>query len=114
LGNLSFSLAVKVFKWSSLKPVKEIKSEIKTDSFSAKIVYSHSIPDLIKDCGNRSDCVLLVEIENKEHKIAVKILQFYEVFKIIESLSDTLVIIFLFLIKRHIILCYYQSLKTLK
>jgi hypothetical protein len=52
--------------------VKEINSEVKTDSFSAKIVYSHSIPELIKDCGNRSDCVLLVEIENKELKVAVK------------------------------------------
>jgi hypothetical protein len=72
LGNLSFNLSVKVYKWSSLKPVHEFKSEVKTDSFSAKIVFSHSIPDLIKDCGNRSDCVLLVEIENQEHKIAVK------------------------------------------
>jgi hypothetical protein len=52
--------------------VKEIKSEVNTDSFSAKIVYSHSILELIKDCGNRSDCVLLVQIQNKEHKIAVK------------------------------------------
>jgi hypothetical protein len=72
LGNLSFNLSVKVYKWSSLIPVNEIKSEVKTDSFSANIVYSHSIPELIKNCGNRSDCVLLVEIENKEHMIEVK------------------------------------------
>jgi hypothetical protein len=72
LGNLSFNLSVKVYKWSSLKPIDEFKSEVKTDSFSAKVVFFHSIPELIKDCGNRRDCVLLVEIENKEHNIAVK------------------------------------------
>jgi hypothetical protein len=73
LGNLSFNLSVKVYKWSSLKPVHEIKSEVKTDSFSAKMVYSHSIPDLLKqsNCENRGECVLSFEIENSEHKLEV-------------------------------------------
>jgi hypothetical protein len=54
--------------------VNEIKSEVKTDSFSAKIVYSHSIPELIKEsnCVNRNECVVLVEIENKQNKLEVK------------------------------------------
>lgn len=51
----------------------EIKSEVKTDSFSAKIVYLHLIPDLLKqsNCENRGECVLSFEIENSEHKLEV-------------------------------------------
>jgi hypothetical protein len=56
--------------------VHELKTEVKTDSFSAQIVYSHSIPELIKDCGNRNECVISVDIENKEHEIEVKNIKF--------------------------------------
>jgi hypothetical protein len=53
--------------------VNEIKSEVKTDSFSAKIVYSRSIPELIKEsnCVDRTECVVLVEIENNQNKLEV-------------------------------------------
>jgi len=74
LGELAFKLSIKVYKWSSLTPVHEIKSEVKTDSFTSKIVYSHSIPDLLKQssCANRGECVLSIEIENTEHKLEVR------------------------------------------
>ncbi len=74
MGNLSFNLSVKVYEWSSLIPVNEIKSEVKTDSFSAKIVYSHSIPEFIEEsnCVDRTECVVLVEIENNQNKLEVK------------------------------------------
>jgi hypothetical protein len=73
LGNLTFNVAVKVYKWSSLKPVHEFKVEAKTDSFSSIVVYSHSIPDLLKqsNCVDRTECVVLVEVENTQHNIAV-------------------------------------------
>jgi hypothetical protein len=84
LGNLSFNLSIKVFKWSSLKPVNEIQSEFKSDSFSSNIIYSHSIPDLLKqsNCLNseRSECVLLIEIQNSEHKL--KVIKIFTVFVI--------------------------------
>ncbi len=71
---MSFNLSVKVYEWSSLIPVNEIKSEVKTDSFSAKIVYSHSIPEFIEEsnCVDRTECVVLVEIENNQNKLEVK------------------------------------------
>jgi hypothetical protein len=53
-----------------------MKTEVKTDSFSAKIVYSNSIPDLMKNFGDRNECVISVDIENKEHKIEVKNIKF--------------------------------------
>lgn len=90
LGDLTFNLSVKVFEWSSLKPVHEIKSQVKTGSFSSHIVYNHSIPDLLKEseCVDRSECLLLIEVENTEHKIAVS-KKFTEVYKYLSMLKTS-------------------------
>jgi hypothetical protein len=67
-------VAIKVYNWSSLKPIHEfIYTDVKTESFSSKVVFNHSIPDLLKvsNCKDRTECVLLIEIENNDQKLAV-------------------------------------------
>jgi len=72
-GQLDFDLSVKVYKWSQNNAIHEFKSKVKTDSFSSKIVFSQSIPDLLKqsNCLDKSECVLNFQISDSGHKLQV-------------------------------------------
>ena len=68
-GEIDFNLSLKVYKWSDSKPIHEIKTKVKTDSFSAKVVYTKSIPELLNEskCKDREECVLSFEAEDADN-----------------------------------------------
>ena len=63
-GEKDMTLVVSVYKWSDTKPVHNFQTKIKTHSFSAKVVYTKSIPELLKEakCVDRTECVLAFEL----------------------------------------------------
>ena len=72
-GELEFDLSVKVYKWSENKPIHEIKVKVKTDSFSAEVVYTKSIPELLKECKcvDRTECVLSFNVVDSDNFLKV-------------------------------------------
>ncbi|XP_054164237.1 beta-mannosidase-like [Oppia nitens] len=64
-GKEVFDLSLKVYKWSSNKPVQELIAKCQSNQgFSAEVLFSHSIPDLLtkSGCADRSECVVKVDI----------------------------------------------------
>ena len=67
-GELEFDLSIKVYKWSQNKAIHETKEKVKTEGFSAKVIYTKNLDELLKEskCENRSQCVIGVEV-NKHY-----------------------------------------------
>ncbi|XP_054161783.1 beta-mannosidase-like [Oppia nitens] len=70
-SKIDYNFSIKVYKWSQNKPIYELKDFYKSDSFSAKVVYSKPIVDLLTEskCLNRNECLLSFEVNNFEHKL---------------------------------------------
>ena len=74
LGQLTVDYSIKVYKWSKAgQTAKEVKGQTKTENFSVTKIYEYSVNSLLKEsnCGDRSDCVLRVEVSNGQHGIKV-------------------------------------------
>ena len=76
-GDLDFDLSVKVYKWSENKAIHEIKTKVKTQSFSAPVIYTKSIPDLlnVSKCKDRTECVLSLEVVDSKKYLKVVLIK---------------------------------------
>ena len=82
-GNLDFDLFVKVYKWSSQKPVQVITTRVSTNESTANLVYQQKISELftVSNCSSRNECLIYVQANNSNLNVQKQNFLFLEPLK---------------------------------
>ena len=82
-GNLDLDLLVKIYKWSSQKPVKVITTKVSTNESTASLIYEENISKLltVSNCSSRNECFIYVQANHSNLNVQAQNFLFLEPLK---------------------------------